>query len=324
MSKPSLPPQLSLIIKNVDLRVGFSELSTDLQANYPSVKNVIRMKNKFQNEIRLVKIELLSTQDRNQLLARGKIMINHISYDVVEYLAPANVLICSKCMGLGHFKKQCKETTETCKVCRLACQDLKNHQCTQQAKCLHCGGNHNSNALSCPVVKQFRADLTKKLLSNINSYVQPKLVQQPINNNSNYMQYLANFPPLPLSHYTPVTNPNSVIIQKLDELNNNMMKINNRIGELVRKTDKLEKFMVEKIESDTENLKRIQMTEMISEANKRDISSLLDTVHYMAQFLLKLNVDQNGRTNDANFKYNLERHCTQLAKCVEKKGNPKK
>ncbi|CAF1092896.1 unnamed protein product, partial [Didymodactylos carnosus] len=115
-----------------------------------------------------------------------------------------------------------------------------------------------------------------------------------------------------------------VIIQKLDELNNNMMKIDNRIGELVRKTDKLEKFMVEKIESDMENLKRIQMIEMISEANKRDISSLLDTVHYMAQFLLKLNVDQNGRTNDADFKYNLEGHCTQLAKCVEKKPNPKK
>ncbi|CAF4941143.1 unnamed protein product, partial [Rotaria socialis] len=36
---PSIPPQLSLIIKNVDLRLDFKDFSNEIKTNYPQVKN---------------------------------------------------------------------------------------------------------------------------------------------------------------------------------------------------------------------------------------------------------------------------------------------
>jgi hypothetical protein len=95
-SCPMIPPQLSLIIKNVDLRLDFDDFSKEVKNLYPDVKNIIRMKNKFGNDIKLVKLELTSPKTRNDLLKDKKIFINYICYDIVEYLAPVNVLICSK------------------------------------------------------------------------------------------------------------------------------------------------------------------------------------------------------------------------------------
>ncbi|CAF4272321.1 unnamed protein product, partial [Rotaria magnacalcarata] len=106
---PSIPPQLSLIIKNV----------------YPDVRNVIRMKNKFGNIIKLVKLELTSPKSRDDLLKNKNFFINYICYDVDEYLAPVNVLICSKCCAIGHFRRQCPEKNETCKSCGETHKDLK-------------------------------------------------------------------------------------------------------------------------------------------------------------------------------------------------------
>ncbi|CAF3900086.1 unnamed protein product [Rotaria magnacalcarata] len=65
---PSIPPQLSLIIKNVDLRLDFKEFSKDIKTNYPQVKNVTRLKNKFSNDIKLLKLELSSAAVREELL----------------------------------------------------------------------------------------------------------------------------------------------------------------------------------------------------------------------------------------------------------------
>ena len=67
------------------------------------------MKNKFQNNIKLIKLELTSVYVRDQLLNDKKILADYITYEIEEYLAPASVLICSKCMGIGHFKKQCTQ-----------------------------------------------------------------------------------------------------------------------------------------------------------------------------------------------------------------------
>ncbi|CAF1211542.1 unnamed protein product, partial [Didymodactylos carnosus] len=141
-STPSIPPQLALIIKNVDLRVDINELSGDLKALFPEIYNVVRLKNKFQQDIRMVKVEFVSATIRDDILNSGKINVNFRSYDIEEYLAPACVLICSRCMGTGHFKKQCTQLNETCKICGQSSLDLKQHICTMQPKCVHCAGNH--------------------------------------------------------------------------------------------------------------------------------------------------------------------------------------
>ncbi|CAF4322434.1 unnamed protein product, partial [Rotaria sordida] len=64
---PSIPPPLSLIIKNVDFHIDMNDFIGDQKAKFPDIKNVIRLKNKFQQNIKIVKIELLSTLTREQI-----------------------------------------------------------------------------------------------------------------------------------------------------------------------------------------------------------------------------------------------------------------
>ena len=81
-----------------------NEFINDLKDKYPDIKNVIRLKNKFQEDIRFMKIEFSSLDVWNQILAMRKVNINYKAYDVEEYIAPVSILICSKCCGIGHFK----------------------------------------------------------------------------------------------------------------------------------------------------------------------------------------------------------------------------
>ena len=55
----------------------------------------------------MIKLELISSATRDDLLHDRRININHISYDIIGYLAPTNVVICPESMGIGHFRKQC-------------------------------------------------------------------------------------------------------------------------------------------------------------------------------------------------------------------------
>ncbi|CAF4903843.1 unnamed protein product, partial [Rotaria sp. Silwood2] len=164
-SWPSIPPQLSLILKNVNVQIDLEDFTNEVKALVPDVKNVIRMKNKFGNNIHMIKLELVSLLARQDLIDAKKLIINYISYEVTEFLAPVTVLICSKYSGIGHFRKQCTEQNETCKTCVQTFADLKNHHCTMDPLCKHCNGNHLSNPMKCPIIKTFRAELTKKILN---------------------------------------------------------------------------------------------------------------------------------------------------------------
>ncbi|CAF3664976.1 unnamed protein product [Rotaria sp. Silwood1] len=67
-SMPSFPPPLSMIMKNVDLIVDLNELCAELNSLYPEIHNIIRLKNKYQNDIKMMKIEILSSSKRDALL----------------------------------------------------------------------------------------------------------------------------------------------------------------------------------------------------------------------------------------------------------------
>ncbi|CAF4457448.1 unnamed protein product, partial [Rotaria socialis] len=239
---PSIPPQLSLIIKNVDLRLDFKDFSNEIKTNYPQVKNVIRLKNKFNNEIKLVKLELSSATVREELLLKKKITIGYIVYDIDEYLAPANILICSKCMGLGHFMKQCTQTKSTCKTCGEYVDDLKLHICSNVEKCIHCGQNHKSNSLKCQVVKSFRSELTRKLLSS-NNYSSTSSLNKVNNSNQPNFQYLSSdFPRMSLPQHLP-SNINNNMLNKMDDLLGKITELNNHLTNLELKYSKFEQFM---------------------------------------------------------------------------------
>ncbi|CAF0962674.1 unnamed protein product [Didymodactylos carnosus] len=245
-SKPSIPSQLSIVVKNVSLRINIASFTDDLKNAYPSAENVIRLKNKNQTDIKLLKVEFKSVEERNTVLERRKIMVNYISYDVEQYLGQAKVLICTKCQGIGPFKRQCQQVNETCKVCGVSCHDIKQHQCSFVPKCIHCGSSHNSNDPKCPVVKSFRASLTRKLLS-----------LPPTSSYSTDCP--ADFPRLASAQFASIRNTTTnLILLKLDVINKCVNKLNDNIEILARKTEQFEKFMADKIESDIQFDKRIQ------------------------------------------------------------------
>jgi hypothetical protein len=216
------------------------------------------MKNKNYEDIKLVEVECKKPEQRNDILLKGKILIECLSFEVEEYLALARVLICSKCMAIGHFRKQCQQQYETCKKCGTECPDLKQHNCTEELHCIHCHGKHQSNAMKCPVVKEFRSNLTKSLLSvpsNSNNN----------NNNNKFRLNLNDFQNLPSAQKSTVQgwktsnhsdNNNDVILSKLNELNQNMFEVNAILEKLSSTNAKFEQFMINMTEQDKKSGKK--------------------------------------------------------------------
>ncbi|CAF2970823.1 unnamed protein product [Rotaria sp. Silwood2] len=332
-SSPSIPPQLSLLIKNVDLRLDFNEFCQEIQTHYPQVKNVIRLKNKFNNDIKLVKLELTSSTVREELLITRKITVGYIVYDIDEYLAPANILICSKCMGLGHFMKQCTQVKSTCRTCGECADDLKLHTCSKIEKCIHCGQNHKSNSLKCQVVKSFRSELTRKLLSPNNRSTSS--TTNTLNNisNSNFKYLSSDFPPMPMPQFVP-TNPNYTMLTKLDDLLGKITEVNNHLSNLELKYNNFEQFMIEKKESDLLIKENLNLLSNQSVEFKKDLVHHSLLIERYENLFMKLivpmfedlfgliaskNQDKKGNILDPDLKLKLERYLIQMKKAKEGK-----
>ena len=334
---PSIPPQLSLLIKNVDLRLNFNEFCQEIKTRYPEGKNVIRLKNKFNNDIKLVKLELTSSFAREELLNKRKITVGYIIYDVDEYLAPANILVCSKCMGLCHFMKQCKQVKSTCRTCGECVDDLNTHICSNIEKCIHCGQNHRSNSLKCQVVKSFRSELARKLFSsnnNNNNHSISSTTNSSNNmNNSNFKYLTSDFPPLHVRQVLP-SNLNNNMLTKLDDLLGKITEINNHLSNLELKYNNFEKFMIEKKEND------LLVKENLNILSKQAVDFKKDMVHHgllierhenlfikliMPMFedlfcvIASQNQDKKGNVLDADLKLKLERYLIQMKKTREGK-----
>ncbi|CAF2935766.1 unnamed protein product [Rotaria sp. Silwood2] len=335
-SKPSIPPQLSILIKNVGLHIDLTQFSNELRSSYSDIVNVIRMKNKNLQDIKLIKVEFSKPEQRNDILSKRKILIESLSYEVDEYLAQAQVLICSKCLAIGHFRKQCRQVEERCKVCGDKCPDLKQHSCSNNLHCIHCNGNHQSNDMKCPVVKEFRANLTSRLLSI------PPYPNNKNNNNIHFRLNQADFPILPdaqrstiygYKSNTHVIN-NDILFSKFDELNLNIHKTNESLMKLSSSNDKFEKFMTnmiersKKVEKNVEDLQttgltmRTDVTQLQVYSNRHEnlfTKVLLPMMNDLASFVLSMNREKYGKLIDADFGVKLERLRAQLNNALEGK-----
>ncbi|CAF1037377.1 unnamed protein product [Rotaria sordida] len=266
-SAPAIPPQLCLLIKNVDLRIDFDEFS------------------------------------------------------------PANVLICSKYMALGHFKKQCTQIKETCRTCGEQVDDMKNHICSKIEKCIHCGQNHKSSSLKCPAVKSFRTELTRKILQlNNHSIPDTNLMNKNIIFNS------TNFPPPPPPKSSTLSiNPMMV---KLDELINKLSEVKNHLTNLEAKYDKFEQFILEKYCNDeiiTKKVNDISNNHMDLKKNGVQQSLYIDRhenlfckllilmFEDLFSFIVAQNCDKRGNPLDADLKCKLNRYLVQMKKAIEGK-----
>ena len=157
-----------MVVAHVSIFIDWNEFEQEVRGKYSEVVNIIRLKNKAQKPVNTVKLEFKSAKQRDEILKTGDISIMHMKFKVMEYLTQASVLICSKCMGIGHFRKNCPQKEETtCKTCGTSYKDQDKHLCTGECKCIHCGETHASNDVRCKVVRSYRAALTKEIMEGI-------------------------------------------------------------------------------------------------------------------------------------------------------------
>ncbi|CAF1573779.1 unnamed protein product [Rotaria magnacalcarata] len=303
---PSIPPQLSLIIKNVDLRLDFKEFSKDIKTNYPQVKNVTRLKNKFNNDIKLLKLELSSAAVREELLFKKK-----------DYCRP--------------FHETMYPDQETCKTYGECIDDLKLHICSNVEKCIHCGQNHKSNSLKCQVVKSFRSELTRKLLSS-NNYSSASTSNTVNNLSHSSFQYLSSdFPPMSMPQHLP-SNLNNTMLNKMDDLLGKITELNNHFANLELKYSKFEQFMIEKNTIDSSVKQNLNLLSQHSTDLKKELvhhnllierheNLLVKLITPMLEDLFELissqNQDKKGNVLDADLKVKLERYLIQMKKAKE-------
>jgi hypothetical protein len=198
---------------------GWDEFVEEVKGNYPDIADIIRLKNKAQQPVRAVKLEFLSAKARSELLETGEIAAMHMKFKVVEYFSQANVLICSNCCGLGHFRKNCPQKEEsTCKTCGDKCQNLMDHQCSRVPKCIHCGGPHFSNDQKCKVVKDYRAALTRNLLSETLSTNMGEGQSRQTRTNMGTISSANDRPSFSTVVQMAPSNWNDVISKKLDSI----------------------------------------------------------------------------------------------------------
>jgi hypothetical protein len=217
---------------------------------------VVRLKNRTLQDLKLVKIEIKLVKVRNEILEHEFITIANTRHKVVEYLALGNVLICSRCMGIGHFQKNCPQQDQvTCKTCGEKCSDITDHACSGVLKCIHFGEAHRSNDSKCRIVKDYRAALTRTLPT-----------KPPVQLMDNQ-----NFPSLP--------SRQPILIDLPVQSSIDMDKILKKMEEDGEKTrSSFESFKTETLERDSENKRRIHVLNEQLEINERKTRDMQTTI----------------------------------------------
>ncbi|CAF1473615.1 unnamed protein product [Adineta steineri] len=225
-----LPPQFSVVIRNMSVDIDDTDLLKDLKDDYPDVINVHRIMNKNNQPTSFVRLDIGNVKLIDELLKKKHIYINNSRFTVVEYLAPAKVLVCSKCFGIGHFRNNCKNQLDICKVCGEGVKDIVAHKetCNKTPRCIRCNGEHNANDLRCPDIKSYRSILTKSLLINTNDTA---LGQQA--NHPNYYYMNRDFPPINAQAYGVNANNVFNINKRIDELMNKINVLDDSLNKLV-------------------------------------------------------------------------------------------
>ncbi|CAF3873161.1 unnamed protein product [Rotaria sp. Silwood1] len=273
--RPSIPPQLSLVLPAVSLQIDWEDFVHELKEKYPGIVDIIRLKNKAQQPVRAVKLEFLSTSLRKEILEANEITVMHLKLKVVEFFTQANVLICSNCYGIGHFRKNCTQKNEsTCKTCGEKCSNLNDHQCSGIPKCIHCAGPHISNDSKCKVVKDYRAALTRNLLA------------KPISANSEYTNLQPTTNNIPIGDSTfgdsyasivkgMPSNVNDVLLKKLDNI---LVKVEEESSATRRSLEELKEEMKNRYEETKQQVEVLDNKVKTMEKNFEDLTIRVYTI----------------------------------------------
>jgi hypothetical protein len=279
---PSIPPQLSLVLPSVSLQIDWEEFVEEMKEKYSEVVHVIRFKNKAQIPVRAVKLEFSSPKARDTVFQEGAVSVMHMKFKVVEYFALANVLLCSNCHAIGHFRNNCPQKGEaTCKVCGDKCADLKAHNCSGVSKCVHCAGQHNSNDTKCLVLKDYRAALTRNLLANSTERAPGPVIPRPPITSGDPQDRPAYST---VAQMTPL-NYDDVFSKKLDQIMDKVEMESNKTRESV------EEFKEEFKEKVLALVGRVSVVEQTVESLQKEFDAFSKTVNNRMTNLFKAMLD---------------------------------
>ncbi|CAF4221895.1 unnamed protein product, partial [Rotaria sordida] len=216
---------------------------------------------------------------------------------------------------------------ETYRTCGEQVDDMKNHTCSKIEKCIHCGHNHKSSSLKCPVVKSFHTELTRKILQ-LNNHSTPDTNLM----NKNIIFNSTNFPPPPPPKSSTLSiNPMMV---KLDELINKLSEVKDHLANLEANHGKFEQFILEKncndgivtkkindISNNYMDLKKnvVQQSLYIDRHENLFCKLLISMFEDLFSFIVAQNCDKRGNPLDADLKCKLNRYLVQMKKAIEGK-----
>ncbi|CAF2783342.1 unnamed protein product [Rotaria sp. Silwood2] len=264
-----LPPQFSVILRNVPTEKDINLLLDYIKNDYPNVINAFRLSNKNQLPSTIVRLDITSVKTIDELLNKKSIYINNVRLPVTEYLAPAKVLICSKCFQIGHFRSTCKSLIEFCKVCGRGVDDIKQHKnvCSGKRCCLRCTGDHDSNDYRCPDIKTYRAILTKSLLTSAGP------VNHHHNNSTNYWFNDQDF---------PILNGNRGNYPRSNEA---LVSTGKRIDDLFNKLNKLEKNFDRLLELNNNSLDQLARTQQMLLKHDHELNIQKHDITFQREFV---------------------------------------
>lgn len=159
-----LPAQLSLVLKFVPVQITTETIKQEISNRTHDLFNIEEMKGSINMKTRHLRIDIASTADYEKLLNSGGLAIDGNIIEIQEFLAPPKLLLCSKCNGPGHVKRDCHFDYEACHRCGNDRTLGEHKQCT--ILCHRCNQSHLATNYSCPALIEYRKALIQHIRMN--------------------------------------------------------------------------------------------------------------------------------------------------------------
>ena len=214
------------------------------------IKSIESIFNKENKEMKMCKVEIISNEEFNNLIRKGKMRIGTFNYTIEEIQRPP--IRCSRCKKFGHVSINCSDV-ETCGKCgstehaEMTCT-IDNHN---QRRCVNCNDHHSSYYRGCKVIKKSFKD---KLLENND---QGKKIKS---GTEEYHRVYSRFNEPKIGYVGEVEIKNG--LNKISE------KLNEQINELSNKIDKLNEEITKSIQLNIEKVKELTDEAIINNNSK--------------------------------------------------------
>jgi hypothetical protein len=338
-----LPPQYSIIFKFVPNSISFEELSESIADVCQSKHLLEEMKGSITNKSRHIRLDITSKDEMKKILNGGVFPLGGHLLEVTEFLAPPQVLICSRCNCPGHVRKECKGPFDRCRRCGLNKAQGDHKECT--IKCHHCEGVHLSTDYRCPVIVKYRGELIDELRRRpelLPIDVQLFIPVEFRNGGKNFINSArvnSNVPPTPtcLSQLNawPTINHSSITTtqgswqshNKHEDILNEINMLKNDYEKLKLDFDRREKELINKHENYKNKIGTMLNLLVLQNNQQNDcitkvytvvnevvpiVTDSLKAVHVLIEKIVKYTDDLNMKSEFNNFQVVIEQNLSSL------------